>query len=48
MKRRVEKKAIEHLRKDMKGYKKQRSHLKEEIKEDKELIRDIKGKKYKE
>lgn len=36
------KKAIKHLKEDIKDYKKQRKHLSKEIKEDKTLMKDIK------
>lgn len=39
------KKAISHLKEDIKGYSKQRKHLKKEIKEDKQLVKTLKGKK---
>lgn len=45
MKKSVKKKAVSHLKKDISGYKKQRKHLKTEIKEDKDLIRVLKGRK---
>jgi len=37
--------AIKHLKEDVKGYSKQRKHLKKEMKEDKDLIRVLKGEK---
>ena len=40
-----EKKIISHLREDIKGYKKERKHLKKEEKEDKDLIKVVKRKK---
>lgn len=45
MKKSVAKKAVAHLKEDINGYKKDRKHLKKEIKEDKELIKSIKRKK---
>ena len=45
MKKSVSKKAISHLKDDIKGYNKERKYLKKEAAEDRELIRDIKGKK---
>lgn len=45
MKKSISKKAIKHLKEDIKGYNKERKYLKAEAKEDKELIKDIKGSK---
>lgn len=46
------KKALKHLKGDIKGYKKERKYLKDEIKEDKDLMKvlrkDKNGKKKKE
>jgi hypothetical protein len=47
MKDKVSKKAIKHLKGDMKGYRKEMKTLSEEIGEDKELIKSIKGNKMK-
>lgn len=38
---RVVKKAIKHLSEDMEGYRKERKYLLKEIKEDKELQKDL-------
>lgn len=40
------KKIITHLKEDINGYAKQRKSLKNEMKEDKDLIETIKGKKH--
>lgn len=34
-------KAIHHLKEDIEGYKKQKSHLDKEIKEDKDLVKSL-------
>lgn len=47
MKKPVSARAISHLKKDIKGYSKERAFLKDEMKEDKELIKAIKGSKMK-
>lgn len=41
----IKKKVVKHLKEDIKGYKGQRKDLKHEIKEDKDLIKVLKGKK---
>jgi hypothetical protein len=43
--KRLKKKIVSHLKDDIKGYSKQRKHLKEEMKEDKDLIKKLKKKK---
>lgn len=45
MKKSVAKKAVKHLKEDIKGYAKERKYLKKEIKEDKDLIKTIKKRK---
>ena len=39
----LHKTAVSHLKQDIKGYKKQKKHISEEIQEDKNLIKKIKG-----
>lgn len=43
MRKKVSKKAVSHLKEDIKGYKKQQKHLSHEIKEDKDLVKVLKG-----
>lgn len=42
--KKLHKKVASHLKEDMKGYSKQRKHLKKEIKEDRALLRKVKRK----
>lgn len=42
MEKRLKKKSLSHLKDDISGYKKQGKELKEEIREDKDLIKSIK------
>lgn len=43
--KKIHKKAVDHLKEDIKGYKKHRKSLAHEIKEDKELIKALMPKK---
>jgi transposase len=41
--KKLHKKISSHLKEDVKGYQKQRQHLKKEIKEDRDLMKKVKG-----